>query len=163
MSSQSRQFREIAYTLLREYGGPAVIYRLGSSETNTRTGLTTRVIQRWPLKLAAKLPENSFTRFLYDQAHSALGSNFSMGGYLDGSLVTFGVDSSDLPKDFRFKPEDYIVQKGRRYVYDTFKVVDDSGLIIVNCKQSDSDVFVQVHDIYHNDVCGLTGENNGAD
>ncbi len=113
--SLNRFIRRTLYSLKRQYGSRGDIYKLVSVDTDYETGVetvskTVNIVRKCivlPVKIAREISKTI----------SQISSNkmFVYGGTYDAGTRMFIVDTRDLPTDFEFTNDDWIVYNSRRY------------------------------------------------
>jgi hypothetical protein len=111
----NRFIRRTLYSLKRQYGSRVDIYKLVGVNTDYETGVktvdkTVEVVRKCivlPVKIAREVSKTI----------SQISSNkmFVYGGTYDAGTRMFIVDTRDMPKDFEFTNDDWIVYNSRRY------------------------------------------------
>ena len=111
----NRFIRRTLYSLKRQYGSRVDIYKLVGVNTDYETGVktvdkTVEVVRKCivlPVKIAREVSKTI----------SQISANkmFVYGGTYDAGTRMFIVDTRDMPKDFEFTNDDWIVYNSRRY------------------------------------------------
>ena len=111
----NRFIRRTLYSLKRQYGSRVDIYKLVGVNTDYETGVktvdkTVEVVRKCivlPVKVAREVSKTI----------SQISANkmFVYGGTYDAGTRMFIVDTRDMPKDFEFTNDDWIVYNSRRY------------------------------------------------
>lgn len=98
-----------------EYGGPITVYQLGSATTNYDTGAKSQTHDSVFIRRAVVLPVNLARDALQTISMISANKQVVQGGTHDMGLRTFIIDRTDVPSDYSFHPDDWIVYDGRRY------------------------------------------------
>ena len=94
------------YALKRQYGTSVVVYKLSDVDTNYRTGQKTVVRSLHQVRRVIMLPEDILRKV--GRTNNKTGE--SSAGIEEGD-ATFIFDPRDLPNDFQFELDDYVVVK----------------------------------------------------
>lgn len=108
-NAQWRFFRDSLYHLKRAYGVAVTVIKLRDSETDYQTGDKTIFRNVYPVERAIMFPDKIDRRV--EQGISPMSANkyvVSQGGF-DRVRTNFLFDASDLPPDFEFELDDFIV------------------------------------------------------
>jgi hypothetical protein len=119
--SLNRFIRRTLYSLKRQYGSRVDVYQLNDTATNYQTGVktvdkTVNIVRKCvvlPVKVAREVV----------QSISQISANkmFIMGGTYDAGTRLFIIDTRDMPDDYEFTNDDWIVYNGRRYDIKSFE------------------------------------------
>lgn len=113
--SLNRFIRRTLYSLKRQYGSKVDVYQLNSAATDYETGektvsKTVHIVRKCivlPVKIAREVV----------QTISSISANkmFVMGGSYDAGTRMFIIDTRDMPTDYEFTNDDWLIYNGRRY------------------------------------------------
>lgn len=111
----NRFIRRTLYSLKRQYGSRVDIYKLVGVNTDYETGVktvskTVEVVRKCivlPVKIAREVSKTI--------SQISANKTFVYGGTYDAGTRMFIVDTRDMPKDFEFTNDDWIVYNSRRY------------------------------------------------
>lgn len=111
------------YNLKRQFGIPIQVCRITSSVTDRETGLKTVSRSTISVQRAIQLP-NELIRQFFSRDQLA-----KFGGYIDVSKRIFAIAVTDLPSNYQFNPEDWVISQDKRY--DLELISDYPGVIIL--------------------------------
>jgi len=117
----NRFIRRTLYSLKRQYGNRVDVYQLNEAETNYQTGVktvdkTVNIVRKCivlPVKIAREVVQTI--------SHISANKMFIMGGTFDAGTRMFIIDTRDMPDNYEFTNDDWIVYKGRRYDIKSFE------------------------------------------
>lgn len=118
-----REISKIIYSLKREWGMPVQVCRTILDNRNLLTGKISRETKKYSIKRAIALPKSSF----YTEVKSSILP-------VNGADTVVIVDNKDLPKDFKFKNNDYLVIKLIKYEIVDFESIGDGRACLLNAK-----------------------------
>lgn len=122
------------YDLKRRYGNEITVYRLDSASTDYETGQKTASKTAYQIRSAVVLPASETRRFFASIAMLSAAKQFIAPGNqgFDQSRRGFIIEARDLPSDFEFQPEDWIVYNSRRYECEIIEALESrSGWMIM--------------------------------
>lgn len=111
----NRRIRQLLYSLKRQYGGPLIIYKLESSTVDYETGIKTTFVSTTKIHRAIILPVKVAREVATSITIVAANKMMVYGGSYDAGIRQFVFDARDLPDNFNFSKDDFIVYNGRRY------------------------------------------------
>ena len=119
----SRQMQTALYVLKRQYGGPVAIYRLLTSEVDSRTGEATVRTQVTRVRRVAVLPA-TFTRDVVRNI-SVISADKQMvqGGSYDASKRVFVIDRRDA-RSLVLSQDDWLVWDGVKYQFEKIEKLE---------------------------------------
>lgn len=113
---------DVVNELKNQYPTPVEIYVIESNEIELETGVITTLRSKIEVEKAVKLPIA-----LQRKAEIRL----EYGGEFDTSTSIILIDSRDLPDEFRFKLDYYVVMEGKRYEISAIKEDFGKGIAYV--------------------------------
>lgn len=111
----NRRIRQLLYSLKRRYGGPVSVYKLEDSTTDYTTGIKIQYVSLFRIPRAIILPVKVVREIA--TSITVVGANklAVYGGSYDAGTRQFVFDAQDLPNDFNFQKDDFILFNNRRY------------------------------------------------
>lgn len=125
---------DVIYGLKREFGFSLELYVVKVVTPDLETGKIVSDIRKYKIALAAVLPTADLEAFQYTRTFNgaaAANSNFRYGGMFVTSTRTALVDIKDLPKDYVWSEEDYVICEGRRYNMVSMSRDDDGYVFVI--------------------------------
>ncbi len=118
------------YSLKREFGCSLELYIVKAVTPDLATGRTTSDIRKVKVRRAPILQTKDAESFRFGLSFIAANKNFTYGATFGTSLRVFLIDTIDLPVDYVWAEDHYIIAEGRRY---NMKGMDryDGGFIFV--------------------------------
>ena len=101
------------YTLKRQYGVEATACKLLGAETDYKTGKKTIARELYTIRRAVMLPEGIAARG--DNTRKSTGSHSALSAGYNLDKAVFIFDARDLPQNFCFKTDDFIIVCGEYY------------------------------------------------
>lgn len=138
-------FRRVIYQLKKKYGFQIGIYRT-TETTNLQTGRKTITRMKISINKAIILPNSIFRDYGFSTSLALLNRDLQVGGLLDTSQRTIIIDIQNLPKNFEFSPNDYIVFKHKRYNIIKISEMEVADFIQLDTKQVDGEPIFEVHE-----------------
>jgi len=127
----NQRIRQSLYQLKKNYGAPIDIYKLVSSETDTRTGEKVSVITVTHVRRAVVVPARIDRSAQQTISIISANKQFVTGGHYDMSQRDFIIDRRDVPAIPELTADDWIVYNGRKYQVKTVETLEvDAGWII---------------------------------
>jgi len=118
------------YALKRQYGGPIVIYRLLSSEVDTKTGEAVVRTQITRVRRAAVLPAAMTRNVVRNISVISADKQMVQGGSYDTSKRVFVIDRRDA-RSLTLSQDDWLVWDGRKYQFEKIEELEfQTGWII---------------------------------
>jgi hypothetical protein len=111
----NRRLRQLLYSLKRQYGGPVTIYKLEDSTTDYETGIKTQFVSKTDVRRGIILPVKVAREVATSITLVAANKMMVYGGSYDAGVRQFIFDAQDLPSDFNFNKDDFIIYNNRRY------------------------------------------------
>jgi len=111
----NRRIRQLLYSLKRQYGGPITIYKLEDSTTDYTTGIKTQFVSTIAISRAIILPVKVTREIATSITIVAANKMMVYGGSYDAGTRQFIIDAQDVPLDFNFSKDDFILYNSRRY------------------------------------------------
>ena len=111
----NKRIDQTLYMLKRQFGGTIDIYTLLSSNTDPRTGEVVDNKEVVNVDRAIILPARITREVKKNISQISANKMFVYGGTYDAGTRMFIVDTRDMPKDFEFTNDDWIVYNSRRY------------------------------------------------
>ena len=111
----NRRIRQLLYSLKRQYGGPITIYKLEDSTTEYTTGVKTQFVSTVLVPRAIILPVKVAREIATSITIVAANKMMVYGGSYDAGTRQFIIDAQDVPSDFNFSKDDFILYNNRRY------------------------------------------------
>ena len=128
--------RRVIYKLKQKYGFPLDVYRFNKSSPNPETGVITSDKVVIPINKAVLLSTPSLLRtFYYDVTYLITNRNFAYGELLDIEKSVFLIDCVDLPINFVFTMDDFLVYDKKRYSISKLDLFDQSIGVLVQAKE----------------------------
>lgn len=141
-----RFIRQTLYSLTRNYGAPADIYRNTSAAVDNSTGVT--IVQRSVVRCrrVIRLPDNRSRQFAYDIAFLAANKNFTYGGTWDTGKRSFVVLASEL---VGFVPTigDWVVHDSKRWDVKKVEELDYKQGYLLETAQVDGDELCRIIEV----------------
>lgn len=111
----NRFIRRTIYSLKRQYGNRVDVYQLNYADTDYETG--TKIVDKtaYTVRKCIVLPVKIAREVVQSISQISANKAFVYGGSYDAGTRMFIIDTRDLPDDFRFTNDDWIVHDGRRY------------------------------------------------
>jgi hypothetical protein len=111
----NRFIRRTLYNLKRQYGNRVDVYQLNDADTNYQTGeksvdKTVNIVRKCivlPVKIAREVVQTI--------SHISANKMFVMGGSYDAGTRMFIIDTRDMPNNYEFTNDDWLIYGGRRY------------------------------------------------
>lgn len=103
------------YTLKREFGSSLELYIVKAVTPNLSTGKTTSNIKKIKISRAPVLQSKDTDAFKYSLSFIAANKNFTYGAMFGVSGRTIIVDSKDLPADYVWSMDQYIIYQNQRF------------------------------------------------
>jgi hypothetical protein len=120
------------YILKRRFGRKATLYSLTFGAFNLDTGLEVQTRNKVEIRKCIVLPERGLWKFDYDLTYIAANKNFTYGGQFQVGDRSVIIESSDLPKNWIIKQEDYIVIDAKRYnLVEIWELDEKAGYYLV--------------------------------
>ncbi len=111
----NRRIRQLLYSLKRRYGGPVTVYKLEDSATDYTTGIKTQYVSTVQIPRAIILPVKVVREIATSITIVAANKMMVYGGSYDAGTRQFMFDAQDMPLDFQFSKDDFILYDSRRY------------------------------------------------
>ena len=118
----TKRIQQTVYKLKRIYGRKIDLYRQGTLETNTLTGVKTwsgrsSVVVHRCIVLPVKLSRGQI------QTISMISANkqFVEGGMFDTASRWFYIDPRDLPTNYEIKRDDFLIYENKKYEFKDIK------------------------------------------
>ncbi len=119
MSNENRNLnrfiRRTLYNLKRQYGSRVDVYQLIDTETNYETGVKTASKTATIVYKCIVLPVKIAREVVQTISQISANKAFVYGGSYDSGARTFIIDSRDMPDDYEFTNDDWIVYNNKRY------------------------------------------------
>jgi hypothetical protein len=119
-----RRIRQLLYTLKRQYGGPADVYQLVSSDTTYTTGVKKKFYRKTVISKCIILPVKVVREVATSITVVAANKMMVYGGSYDAGTRQFIFDARDLAANFDFQKDDFILYNGRRYEVKSFEELE---------------------------------------
>lgn len=113
--SLNRFIRRTLYSLKRQYGSRIDVYQLNDADTDYQTGEKTVSKTVYIVRKCIVLPVKIARELVQSISQISANKMFVYGGSYDAGTRLFIVDARDMPNDYEFKNDDWIVYNGRRY------------------------------------------------
>jgi hypothetical protein len=111
----NRRIRLLLYQLKRQFGGPITVYKLVSAETVYDTGIKTKFYTITRIPRGIILPVKVAREIATSITIVAANKMMVYGGSYDAGTRQFIIDAQDVPSDFNFSKDDFILYNNRRY------------------------------------------------
>ena len=111
----NRFIRRTLYSLKRQYGGRADVYKLIDTETDYQSGVKTVSKVVTVVRKCIVLPVKIAREVVQTITQISTNKMFVYGGTYDAGTRMFIIDARDMPTDHEFTNDDWIVYNGRRY------------------------------------------------
>lgn len=111
----NRFIRRTLYSLKRQYGSRVDVYQLNSANTNYQTGVKTVNKSVNVVRKCIVLPVKIAREVVQTISQISANKTFVYGGSYDAGTRMFIIDTRDMPNDYEFTNDDWIVYNGRRY------------------------------------------------
>lgn len=126
----SRQMQVALYALKRQYGGPIAIYRLLSSEVDSKTGEATVRTQITRVRRAAILPAMMTRNVVRNISVISADKQMVQGGSYDTSKRVFVIDRRDA-RSLMLSQDDWLVWDGHKFQFEKIEELEfQTGWII---------------------------------
>lgn len=106
---------ETIYNLKREFGRSLELYIVKTVTPDLETGKIVSDIRKIKIARTPVLQTKDAESFKYGLSFIAANKNFTYGGLFGTSIRTILVDSKDLPSDYVWSDEQYIITENTRY------------------------------------------------
>jgi len=111
----NRRIRQLLYSLKRRFGGPVSVYKLEDSTTDYKTGAKTQYVSKVMVPRAIVLPVKVVREVATSITVVAANKMMVYGGSYDAGTRQFIFDALDMPTEFNFGKDDFILYNDRRY------------------------------------------------
>lgn len=111
----NRRIRQLLYALKRQFGGPVTVYKFEDSQTDYLTGIKTQFVSKVFVPRAIILPVKVAREIATSITIVAANKMMVYGGAYDAGTRQFMLDAQDMPRDFQFSKDDFILYNDRRY------------------------------------------------
>jgi len=129
--SHSNFVRRTLYALKRQYGVLVSVHKILDTETKYTTGAKTVTKETYSVRRAIMLPVEAKRVVEQGIAHLSANKMFVSQAGFDQEKALFIFDARDLPKDFQFALNDFVVVDDGYYcVTEVDEYEYDSGWII---------------------------------
>lgn len=142
-----RYLRMALYHLKRNYGGRIDLYKLLSSDTDSRTGDAVQVKEAYPIDRAIILPATLSREERRGIALISSNKLLTQGGYFDSVDCTFIIEREDAP-GLEITPDDWIVESGRKYQIVNVDEYEVDSAWVIRAKALVGEVPQQIHVLY---------------
>lgn len=138
------QIRRALYTLKRDYGANIDIYKLISTETDTRTGVKTVNKTLYRIQRAVVLPVKKQRTAVQGISEISFNKEFVSGGTYDAGQRDFIIDRLDCPTLPELSADDWLVYKGEKYQIKTVEDFEVDAGWVVTAKKLAGEAFEQI-------------------
>lgn len=111
----NRFIRRTLYNLKRQYGSRVDVYKLDGVDTDYETGEKTVSKTVYTVRKCIVLPVKIAREISKTISQISANKMFVYGGSYDVGTRMFMIDTRDLPNDYEFTNDDWLVYDGRRY------------------------------------------------
>ena len=131
----NRFIRKTLYSLKRRYGSTVSIYKLVDASTDLRTGVKSITKSMITVLRAVVLPVKVQREVIQSISQVSANKEFVVGGSFDSGSRIFVIDARDLPADYEFHLDDWLVYDDRRYNIKNISDFEQHAAYIITGKE----------------------------
>ena len=144
--NRMRFFKKTLYSLKRSYGVKGDIYHITLITQDATTGRKILNREKYPIKRLILLPVTLSRELKFSGQWTNTTQGFPPGGF-DVSERIMIIDNDDLPNEFEFGLNDYIIIEHQRYDIKSTNITEDGISTIIKTIQVKGGQVNEIHDL----------------